>query len=99
MPLSNQFGVVAAMVTQSVLSKTVTIQYVAVLREQAQRSSEVLPTSAANYLELYQQLQAKYGFSLAAEDVKVAVNHEFCDLTRPIDEGALVVFIPPVCGG
>ncbi len=87
------------MTTQSILTKTVTIQYVAMLREQAQRSREVLQTNAANYLELYQQVKAKYGFLLAAEDIKVAVNHEFCDLTSPVDDHAFVIFIPPVCGG
>lgn len=83
--------------TQS--TKTVTIQYVAMLREQAQRSSEVCQTHAATYLELYQQVQEQYGFSLAATDIKVAVNHEFCPVTQPLVDQALVIFIPPVCGG
>ncbi|MFS8856039.1 MoaD/ThiS family protein [Synechococcus sp. H55.5] len=87
------------MTTQSTLTKTVTIQYVAMLREQSQRSREVLQTDAASYLELYQQVKAKYGFPLAVEDIKVAVNHEFCDLTSPVDDHAFVIFIPPVCGG
>ncbi len=80
-------------------TKTVTIQYVAMLREQAQRPSEVLQTDAATYLELYQQVQAQYGFSLAATDIKVAVNHEFCSVDQTVAANDLIIFIPPVCGG
>ncbi|NJK72361.1 MAG: MoaD/ThiS family protein [Synechococcaceae cyanobacterium SM2_3_60] len=87
------------MVTQPALTKTVTIQYVAMLREQAQRSSEEFQTDAATYLELYQQVQMRYGFALAATDIKVAVNHEFCAVSQPLVDQALVIFIPPVCGG
>ncbi len=85
--------------SKTVATKTVTIQYVAMLREQAQRSSEVRETNAATYFELYQQVQAQYGFLLAATDIKVAVNHEFCSLNQPLAAHDLIIFIPPVCGG
>jgi molybdopterin-guanine dinucleotide biosynthesis protein A len=76
-----------------------TIQYFALLREQAGRSEESLETSAATPADLFSELQARYAFSLSREQLKVAVNSEFCDWSRPLATGDAVVFIPPVAGG
>jgi molybdenum cofactor guanylyltransferase len=75
------------------------IQYYALMREQAGRSEELLDTSAATPAALYQELRARYGFTLAPEQVKVAVNREFSEWSRPLSAGDAVVFIPPVAGG
>jgi molybdenum cofactor guanylyltransferase len=75
------------------------IQYYALMREQAGRSEELLDTSAATPAALYQELRARYGFTLAPEQVKVAVNSEFSEWSRPLSAGDAVVFIPPVAGG
>jgi molybdopterin-guanine dinucleotide biosynthesis protein A len=75
------------------------IQYYALMREQAGRSAESLETSAATPAALYVELAATYGFTLALENLKVAVNGEFSDWSRPLAAGDAVVFIPPVAGG
>ena len=75
------------------------IQYYALMREQAGRSEETLDTSASTPADLYGELAAKYGFTLSREQVKVAVNSEFSEWSRPLAAGDAVVFIPPVAGG
>jgi molybdopterin converting factor subunit 1 len=76
-----------------------TIQYFALLREQAGRSQETLETEAATPADLYAELAARYRFTLSREQLKVAVNSDFCDWSRPLAAGDSVVFIPPVAGG
>jgi molybdopterin-guanine dinucleotide biosynthesis protein A len=75
------------------------IQYYALMREQAGRSEETLETSASTPAGLYQELAARYGFTLSRDQLKVAVNSEFSDWTRKLNVGDAVVFIPPVAGG
>jgi molybdopterin converting factor subunit 1 len=75
------------------------IHYYALMREQAGRSEETLETSAATPRALYDELSARYGFTLAREQLKVAVNSEFSDWSRRLAGGDAVVFIPPVAGG
>lgn len=75
------------------------IQYYALMREQARRSTEILETSAATPADLYGELLARYGFTLSREQLKVAVNGEFSDWSRKLASGDAVVFIPPVAGG
>ncbi len=75
------------------------IQYYALMREQAGRSQETLETSAATPADLYGELAPRYGFTLAREQLKVAVNSEFSDWSRKLKSGDAVVFIPPVAGG
>ncbi len=75
------------------------IRYFALLREQAGRSEETIETSAATPADLYAELNARYGFALAREQLKVAVNGEFSEWTRKLLAGDGIVFIPPVSGG
>jgi molybdopterin-guanine dinucleotide biosynthesis protein A len=75
------------------------IQYYALMREQAGRSEETLETSAGTPADLYDELLARYGFTLARDQLKVAVNSEFSDWSRKLKVGDAVVFIPPVAGG
>jgi molybdopterin-guanine dinucleotide biosynthesis protein A len=75
------------------------VQYFALLREQAGLRDESVNTRAATPRELYAELSARHGFSLAPEHLKVAVNAEFSEWTRPLVAGDSVVFIPPVAGG
>jgi molybdopterin-guanine dinucleotide biosynthesis protein A len=75
------------------------IQYYALMREQAGRSEETLETSSVTPADLYGELSSRYGFTLAREQLKVAVNSEFSDWSRLLEAGDAVVFIPPVAGG
>ncbi len=80
-------------------SKTLRVQYYAILREQAGRSEETLDTSAATPTELYAQLRQRHPFQLEPAQLKVALNSEFADWATPLKHGDTVVFIPPVAGG
>jgi molybdopterin converting factor subunit 1 len=75
------------------------VQYYALMREQAGRSEEWLETAAATPQRLYDDLAQRYGFTLRRDQLKVAVNSEFSDWSRPLSAGDAVVFIPPVAGG
>jgi molybdopterin-guanine dinucleotide biosynthesis protein A len=79
--------------------KRIRVQYFALLREQAGRSDETLVTTAQTPRDLYNELKARYPFSLAPEMLRVAVNTEFGDWSQPLSDGDAVVFIPPVAGG
>ena len=80
-------------------ARRINVQYYALLREQAGRSSESLVTDAATARELYEELKGRYPFSLAPEMLRVAINSEFGEWTQPLHDGDSVVFIPPVAGG
>jgi len=75
------------------------LQYYALMREQAGRSTETVETSAATPADLYAELTSRHGFTLTREQLKVAVNSEFSDWSRRLAAGDAVVFIPPVAGG
>jgi molybdopterin-guanine dinucleotide biosynthesis protein A len=76
-----------------------TVQYYALMREQAGRSNEALLTRAATPAALYTELAARYPFTLTHEQLKVAVNGEFSDWSRLLRANDAIVFIPPVAGG
>ena len=77
----------------------ITVQYYALLREQAGRREERLASRAATAAELYAELAQRYPFTLARELLRVAINTEFRDWPAPLADGDVVVFIPPVAGG
>lgn len=80
-------------------AKQLTVLYFAVLREQSGTDSETLASTAANPAELYTELQTRYAFTLASEQVRPAVNHAFCGWEHALNEGDTIAFIPPVSGG
>ena len=79
--------------------RSVHVQYFAVLRDQAGCSRETVVTGAATAAELYDELRERHGLRLPPSALRVAVNEEFTDWSRPLEDGDQVVFIPPVAGG
>lgn len=79
--------------------RRISVQYFALLREQAGRSAETVATAARSPRELFSELRARHRFTLDTEVLRVAVNAEFGDWEQPLVEGDTVVFIPPVAGG
>jgi molybdopterin converting factor subunit 1 len=75
------------------------VQYFAVLRERAGVGRETVSTAAATAADLYDELAARHEFGLPRSMLRVAVNDEFADWSRPLAAGDRVVFIPPVAGG
>lgn len=80
-------------------SRKLSVQYYALLREQAGRREETLMSGASTAQELYVELARRYRFSLAPGALRVAINGEFADWSTRLAEGDAVVFIPPVAGG
>ncbi|MBE2212378.1 MAG: MoaD/ThiS family protein [Opitutaceae bacterium] len=81
------------------MTRTVTVQYFALLREQARRTEEQIATAAGTPAALYAELRVRHGFTLPERALKVAVNDEFAPWDHALHEGDRVVFIPPVAGG
>lgn len=81
------------------MSRTVHVQYFAILREQRGVAQENLRTTAATPTALYEELRARHGFTLPADRVRAAVNDEFVAGSTPLQDGDRLVFIPPVAGG
>jgi molybdopterin-guanine dinucleotide biosynthesis protein A len=79
--------------------RPLTIQYFALLREQAGRSQETLASGARDARELYAELCALRGLTLLPAQLRVAVNEEFSDWNRALAPGDRVAFLPPVAGG
>ena len=75
------------------------VQYFAALRDQAGRSEETVATQARTPLALYQELRVARRLQLRPEQLRVAVNEDFADWSRPLRSGDSVVFLPPVAGG
>lgn len=81
------------------MTRTISVQYFAILREQRGLTQEKLTTAAATPAALYEELRARHGFTLPGDRVRAAVNDVFVDAEAPLREGDRVVFIPPVAGG
>jgi molybdopterin converting factor subunit 1 len=81
------------------VSKIISVQYFAILREQRGVPQEKLSTTAATPAALYDELRARHHFTLPGDRVRAAVNDAFVAADTPLREGDRVVFIPPVAGG
>lgn len=81
------------------VTKRVRVRYFALLREERGRDVDELHTSAHTARQLYEALQAKFGFSLPMRLVGVAVNGSLVTMDSAIEDGDEVVFLPPVAGG
>ena len=68
--------------------KTITLQYFAVLREQAGRSEETPRDGRRDAGRAVRgSCAARHGFTLPLSMLRVAVNEEFCDWSRPLADG------------
>jgi molybdenum cofactor guanylyltransferase len=94
-----EYGDAMSALTSGTAAREIRVQYYALLREQAGRSTETLQTQARTPRDLYNELRARYPFTLPPEMLRVAVNAEFGDWSQPLEAGDAVVFIPPVAGG
>ena len=81
------------------MSRSVHVQYFAILREQRGINQEKLTTSAKTPAELYEELRTRHAFTLPGDRVRAAVNEAFVSSDAALHEGDHVVFIPPVAGG
>ena len=82
-------------------SATVTVEYFALFRSLARKSSETLafeevPGSAS---DLFEEVRTRYAFPLGRESVQVAVNDEFASWDVALRPGDRIAFLPPASGG
>lgn len=76
----------------------VTVLYFASLRDAAGVDRETMAHDGA-LRALYLALQARHGFALPVERLRVAVDGAFARWDDVPGEGAEIAFIPPVSGG
>ena len=79
--------------------KEIRVRYFALLRDEAGRTEEVVPTTADTPRQLYAELRSRYDFRLPPDRLTVAVNDEMRDWETPLAHEDTVVFIAPVAGG
>ena len=77
----------------------ITIRYYGQLRDLADKSEETLANTGDGPSEIYEKLRQQYRFPLSQSHVRVAVNDAFAHWDTPLNDGDLLVFIPPVAGG
>jgi sulfur-carrier protein len=77
----------------------VDVLYFASLRDAAGMASEHVETSVPDLRGLYVEVQARHGFALPADRLRVAVDGAFAHWDESLHEGSEVAFIPPVSGG
>lgn len=78
---------------------SVSVQFFAILRQQAGTSTASLETASTTPRALYEELAVRHRFTLAPKQVRAAVNDAFVDWETPLRDGDRVAFIPPVAGG
>lgn len=77
----------------------VKVRYFASLQDQAGLAEEWVETKASTPGALFLELRERHSFSLAIENAKVAINHEFSTMETALHADDDIVFIPPVAGG
>ena len=77
----------------------VNVLYFASLRDAAGMASEPVDTASLDLRALYTELQARHGFTLPVDRLRVAVDGAFARWDEVLHEGSEVAFIPPVSGG
>lgn len=77
----------------------VTVLYFALLKQRRGLSEECVQTDAASVGGLYQEVNARHGLGMEANQIKLARNEDFCAASEPLADGDTVAFMPPVSGG
>lgn len=81
------------------MSREISIQYYAALREARGLSQETIHTTAETPQALYEQLQKLHGFNLPVSALSVAVNHTLSSWNADLQPNDTVVFLPPFSRG
>ena len=81
------------------MSKTISVRYFALFRENAGIGEEVIESSAETAGDLFAELKNRHGSSEPLGHCKVAINDEMADWEAPLSDGDTVLLFPPVAGG
>ena len=75
------------------------VVYYALLRQERGLSEEILDCQAEIVEIFFDELKARHSFSLARDQVRVAVNGKVSPWGARLKEGDTVLLMPPVAGG
>lgn len=81
------------------MSKSITIRYFALFRENAGIDQEVISSNADTAAELFAELESRHGSKEPLGHCKVAINDEMADWTSEVNDGDTLLLFPPVAGG
>ena len=81
------------------MSKTLTIRYFALFRENAGIDQETIESDAGTAADVFAELAHRHGSSEPLGHCKVAINDEMADWNSPLNDGDTVLLFPPVAGG
>lgn len=81
------------------MTKTLTIRYFAMFREQAGRDEETVSLDAATAGDVFRALADRHGSTEPVAHCKVAINDEMAGWDSPVADGDTVLLFPPVAGG
>jgi len=81
------------------MSKSLTIRYFAIFRENAGTGEETVSLDALTAKDVFLQLSDRHGSSEPLGHCKLAINDQMADWDAPVSDGDTILFFPPVAGG
>ena len=81
------------------MTKTITVRYFALFREQAGMGEERLETAATTARDVFEATRGRHRCPEPLGHCKVAINDEMADWDSPVADGDVVLLFPPVAGG
>lgn len=81
------------------MTKTLTIRYFALFRENAGIGEETVALQADTTADVFAQLADRHGSTEPLGHCKVAINDELADWDSAVNDGDTILLFPPVAGG
>jgi MoaD family protein len=81
------------------MSKSITVRYFALFRENAGIGEETIESRAATAADIFAELSHRHGSREPLGHCKVAINDEMAEWDSPVEDGDTVLLFPPVAGG
>jgi len=81
------------------LSKTLTVRYFAIFRENAGTGEESVSLNADTAADVFALLKDRHGSSEPLGHCKVAINDAMSDWDTAVEDGDTILLFPPVAGG
>jgi len=81
------------------MSKSITVRYFAIFREQAGRDEESVTLDVETAGDVFEQLRDRHKSAEPQGHCKVAINDEMADWNTAVNDGDTVLLFPPVAGG